>query len=325
MRVGTAREQVMSSGGPACWHEPAMCREVTEVLSVAPDGVFVDATIGGGGHAEMLLRTHPGLRLVGLDRDPAALRIAARRLHDHRHRVTLRHARFDSLSSVLDELGHPVISAALFDLGVSSAHFDQAERGFSYRREGPLDMRMDPTSGATAADLVNHTDEFTLARLLRRNADVPRAHAMARAIVADRPFSTTTELAATVSAATPAKARRRGHPARLVFQAVRIEVNSELKALDTAISSAIGRLVPGGRCAVLAYHSGEDRIVKAVLRRAAGEVPPPRPGLPPPPGTRTLVRLLWRKAKTPSSAEKAANRRASSARFRAVERLSGDS
>ena len=301
-----------------------MCREVVDVLGEAPDGVILDATVGGGGHAAALLERFPKSRLVGLDRDPDALRAATERLADHSHRVTLHHARFDSLGAVLDDIGEPEISACLFDLGVSSAQLDQPERGFSYRLDGPLDMRMDPSSAVTAADIVNRADERSLAAILRRNADERFCRRIAAAIVAERPFATTAQFARAVAEAVPAPARRRSHPARRTFQALRIEVNSELEILESAIAAAIERLVPKGRCAVLSYHSGEDRIVKSLFRREAGESPPPRPGLPPAPGLRATVGLLGRRARTPTEMEKAANHRASAARLRAVERLAKD-
>jgi len=307
---------------PEYRHRPVMCGEVVETLRAVPDGVMVDATVGGGGHALALLDAHPGLDLVGVDRDPSALDAARRRLARHRERVTLSHARFDALDEVLDGLGRGAVSGCLFDLGVSSPQLDRPDRGFSYRHEGPLDMRMDPTAGPTAADVVNTADEPALAAMLARNADEPHARRIARAIVARRPFSTTTELAAAVAAAVPARARRRGHPARRTFQAIRIEVNDELEMLDAALRRALGRLAPSGRCAVLSYHSGEDRIVKGRFRREAGEAPSPRPDLPPPPGARAEVRLLWRGARTPGPAEAAANPGAAPARLRAVEKIS---
>ena len=310
--------------GPSAYHLPVMCHEVVEVLAEAPDGVVVDATVGGGGHAEALLARAPHLSLVGLDRDPHALRAAAERLDGFGNRVVLRHGCFDALGDVLDELGRPRISACLFDLGVSSAQLDRPERGFSYRLDGPLDMRMDPASGVTAADIVNNADEHTLASILRRNADERQCRRIAAAIVARRPFSTTTELARVVAEAVPAPARRRFHPARRTFQALRIEVNRELEILETALTEAIDRLVAAGRCVVLSYHSGEDRIVKSVFRRSAGESPPPRPGLPPAPGSEAVVRLLGRRARKPTESEIATNHRASAARLRAVERLSED-
>ncbi len=303
-------------------HDPVMCREVVELFGAVAGGVVVDATIGGGGHAAALLQHCEGLHLVGIDRDPAALRAASLRLGEHRGRVTLRQARFDALGAVLDELGHPRISACLFDLGVSSAQLDRAGRGFSYRLDGPLDMRMDPSGAMTAADIVNHAGEERIASILYRNADERHSRRIARAIVARRPFSTTTQLAEAVAGAVPGPgSRRRSHPARRTFQALRIEVNSELKVLPAALAEAIDRLAPAGRCAVLSYHSGEDRIVKRVFRAAAGEPPPTRPGLPPVPGRAATVRLLHRRPLTPAQHETAFNPRAAPARLRAVERL----
>jgi 16S rRNA (cytosine1402-N4)-methyltransferase len=309
---------------PPYHHEPAMCREVVDVLREAPRGVLVDATVGGGGHAAALLESLPHLQLVGIDRDPDALRATAERLAPQRHRVTLRHARFDALGDVLDEIGHSEVSACLFDLGVSSAQLDRPERGFSYRLDGPLDMRMDPGTAVTAADIVNGADEDILADILRRNADERHARRIAAAIVAQRPFSTTAQLSGAVAAAVPVPARRRSHPARRTFQALRIEVNGELEMLERALTGALERLIDSGRCAVLSYHSGEDRIVKSVFRRAAGEVPPPRPGLPPAPGPAATVRLVGRRSRTPTESEKSSNHRAGSARLRAVERLIRD-
>ena len=309
---------------PAYHHEPVMCREVVEVLREVPEGILVDATVGGGGHAAALLESLPRMRLLGLDRDPEALRAAADRLARHSRRVTLHHATFDALGMVLDSIGQAEISACLFDLGVSSTQLDRPERGFSYRLDGPLDMRMDPATAVTAADIVNRADEGALAGILRRNADERHARRIAAAIVAQRPFTTTAQLSRAVAAAVPGQARRRSHPARRTFQALRIEVNGELEMLEGALTGAIERLAGSGRCAVLSYHSGEDRIVKSVFRRAAGESPPPRPGLPPPPGPAASVRLLSRRARTPSEPERVANHRAGSARLRAVERLTRD-
>ncbi len=309
---------------PSAYHLPVMCQEIVEVLAEVPAGVVVDATVGGGGHAEALLARAPHLRLVGLDRDPDALRAATERLAGYGDRVVLRHGRFDALGDVLDEIGQPRVSACLFDLGVSSAQLDRPERGFSYRLDGPLDMRMDPATAVTAADIVNHADERALASILRRNADERQCRRIAAAIVARRPLATTTQLARVVAEAVTAPARRRFHPARRTFQALRIEVNRELEILEGALTEGIDRLVASGRCAVLSYHSGEDRIVKSVFRRAAGESPPPRPGLPPVPGSEATARLLGRRARTPTESEKEANHRASAARLRAVERLSRD-
>jgi len=299
-----------------------MCDEVVAVLTDIPPGLVVDATLGGGGHSAALLAANDRLSILGLDRDETALEAAGTRLAPHGDRVTLRHARFDDLADTVRSLGHTMLSGCLFDLGVSSPQLDVAERGFSFRHDGPLDMRMDQSRGQTAADLVNTADERSLVGILRRNGDERHAVRIARAIVANRPFSNTGEFALVVSDAVPAPARRRGgHPARRTFQAIRIEVNDELSILADTITQAIDLLAPRGRCAVLAYHSGEDRIVKRLFRDAAGETPPPRPDLPPPPGQVAEVRLLWRGAAKPSLDEIERNPRSEAARFRAVEKL----
>jgi 16S rRNA (cytosine1402-N4)-methyltransferase len=303
-------------------HEPVMLNEVTDVLADVPDGYVVDATLGGAGHAAALLAANAHISLVGLDQDQMALGAARSRLAPHGDRVTLHHQRFDGLADVMRALGIEEISGCLFDLGVSSPQLDLAGRGFSFRNDGPLDMRMDQRTTTTAADLVNGLDERALVSVLRRNGDEPHARRIARAVVAARPINSTAELADIIRSAVPAAARRKGgHPARRSFQALRIEVNQELEILDDALSQAIALLSPRGRCAVLAYHSGEDRIVKHRFRDAAGEKPPPRPDLPPPPGYEAEVRLLWRGARKPSTEEIARNPRAEAARFRAVEKL----
>jgi 16S rRNA (cytosine1402-N4)-methyltransferase len=303
-------------------HDPVMLAEVTEVLADVPDGVVVDATVGGGGHASALLMANERISLVGLDQDQMALDVAGARLAPHGDRVTLRRRRFDGLTEELRALGVVQLSGCLFDLGVSSPQLDRADRGFSFRHDGPLDMRMDQRATATAAELVNGLDERSLVGVLRRNADEPHARRIARAIVAARPVTSTAELADIIRSAVPAAVRRKGgHPARRSFQALRIEVNQELEILDDALRQALALLSPSGRCAVLAYHSGEDRIVKRRFRDAAGEAPPPRPDLPPPPGQVAEVRLLWRGARRPSAEEVTGNPRAEAARFRAVEKL----
>lgn len=303
-------------------HDPVMLEEVVSTLAAVPEGVLVDATLGGAGHAAALLAESDHLSLIGLDRDERALAAAKGRLARFDERVSLRHARFDAISRTVRELGVEQVSACLFDLGVSSPQLDQPERGFSYRNDGPLDMRMDRSQGRTAADLVNSTDERTLAGILQRNGDERHARRIARAIIAARPISTTGELAEIVRDAVPAAARRHaGHPARKTFQAIRIEINDELSMLEGALTQALDLLAPQGRCAVLSYHSGEDRIVKHVFRDAAGEAPRPRPDLPPPPGHEASVSLLWRGARRPSDAEVERNPRAEAARFRAVEKL----
>ncbi|MGH9118259.1 MAG: 16S rRNA (cytosine(1402)-N(4))-methyltransferase RsmH [Acidimicrobiales bacterium] len=303
-------------------HRPVMVDRIVELLGQVPPGVLVDATVGGGGHAGAVLAAHPRLRLVGVDQDDQALAAAAEALAPFGDRVVLRQARFDRLQHVLEVLDEHRVSAVLFDLGVSSPQFDRPDRGFSYRHEGPLDMRMNRNQARTAGDVVNTYSEANLEAVLRRFGDERYARRIARAIVNARPVSTTVELADVVRDAIPAPARRRGgHPARRTFQALRIEVNEELAILAPSIDAAIDLLVPGGRAAVLAYHSGEDRIVKDRFREAAtgGCTCPPQ--LPCQCGAVAKVRLLRRGAWKPGPEELADNPRASSARLRAVERL----
>ena len=303
-------------------HEPVMLDSVVELFRPVPAGVIVDATIGGGGHARAVLHAHPQSRLVGIDRDAAAIDAAGAALVGFRERVTLRQARFDELGDVLDELGIDGVSGVLFDLGVSSAQFDQAERGFSYRADAPLDMRMDRRESPTAADIVNEYELDELTRLFRESGETRFARRIAKAVIAARPVTTTGQLADVVRTAIPAATRRTGgHPARRVFQALRIEVNRELEILPHAIDTAIERLVSEGRLVVLAYHSGEDRIVKDRLRGAAtGDCTCP-PGLPCVCGAVPTVRLLNRGARKPSAEEVARNPRAEAARLRAAEKL----
>jgi 16S rRNA (cytosine1402-N4)-methyltransferase len=303
-------------------HAPVMLAEVLDVFAPVEHGVIVDATLGGGSHSRAILEARPEVSLVGLDRDTDALAAAARALDDFGDRVTLRHTSFDRIAETVHELGHDEIAGFLFDLGVSSPQFDRADRGFSYRHEGPLDMRMDRSLTRTAADVVNTASEHELVDILRRYGDERHAARIAAAIIRARPITTTTELADVVRDAIPAPARRRGgHPAKRTFQALRIEVNRELEQLPGALDDAIGLLAPRGRGAVLSYHSGEDRIVKDRFRTAetGGCVCPP--GLPCACGAVPTVRLLWRGGRTPRPEELARNPRAESARLRAVEKL----
>jgi 16S rRNA (cytosine1402-N4)-methyltransferase len=298
-----------------------MADRVTDLFADVPPGVHVDATLGDGGHAERVLGAHPGLRLVGLDRDPDAIAVSEERLAPFADRVTLRQARFDQLSDVLEDLGVQGVSGVLFDLGISSRQVDEAARGFSYREEGPLDMTMGPDATVTAADIVNTWPAADLADLLARYGDEPMARRIAAAIVAARPLRTTTELAEVVSTAVPAAVRRRGHPARRTFQALRIEVNEELAQLPDALGQAIDRLVAGGRAAAIAYHSGEDRIVKSTFREAATGGCTCPVGGPCVCGAEPRVVLLKRGAWKPGDEEIAQNPRARSARLRAVQKL----
>lgn len=303
-------------------HEPVLADQVVAVLAPVPPGVVVDCTVGAGGHARLLLEHDRGRQVLGLDQDDDALVAAAQVLRGFGDRVRLRKARFDLLADIVRQEGFNSVSGVLFDLGVSSPQLDRPERGFSYRHDGPLDMRMDRSSGITAADILNTYDEERLAEILDRYADERFARRIARAIVSARPIESTLALADVVRSAIPAPARRRGgHPAKRTFQALRIEVNRELDVLDSALEQAIDLLVPRGRCAVLSYHSGEDRLVKERFRSAATGGCTCPPGLPCTCGAQPTVRLLKRGAWKPTPREVVANPRAASARLRAVERL----
>ncbi|RBY77147.1 16S rRNA (cytosine(1402)-N(4))-methyltransferase [Geodermatophilus sp. TF02-6] len=314
---------------PSAVHVPVLLERVAALLgpACALDGaVLVDATLGLAGHSLALLRAHPGLRLVGLDRDPdaraeAARRLAAASLAD---RATVVPAVFDELPGVLDRLGVEQVQAVLFDLGVSSLQLDRPDRGFSYAADAPLDMRMDPGAPRTAADVVNSYPVAELARVLRVHGEERFATRIARAIERERarePFTRTGRLAELVRASIPAATRRTGgHPAKRTFQALRIEVNDELGALARALPAAIEALAVGGRIAVITFHSLEDRIVKQTLAAGATDRTPPE--LPVPlPGHGPTLRLLTRGGEAPAAAEVAANPRAASARVRAAERI----
>jgi 16S rRNA (cytosine1402-N4)-methyltransferase len=311
-------------------HQPVMATEVVELFGPVPPGLVVDATLGGGGHASALLAAHPDLSVLGIDRDPAAVSAATGTLGRFGPRATIRRSRFDVMAHVIDEVqaelgtppGQRALSGVLFDLGVSSPQLDTAERGFSYRRDAALDMRMDPTTGRTAADVVNQYDEDTLVELFTDNGEGRFARRIARAIIAARPLTTTGQLADVVRTAIPAATRRSGgHPARRVFQAIRIAVNEELDQLATALEDALDLLAPGGRCVVIAYHSGEDRLVKSIFTRLATDNCHCPPGLPCVCGADPQFRLVSRGARRPSADEIERNPRSEAARLRVIERL----
>lgn len=302
-------------------HDPVMVEEITAVFADVPAGTVVDATLGGGGHTAALLADRSDLEVIGIDRDPAAIDAAIERLTEFADRVHTSRRRFDEFAEALAEHGVGVISGALFDLGVSSPQLDRDERGFSYRADGPVDMRMDPAQVWSAADVVNGYDEPDLARVIADHGDERFAKRIAAAIVAARPVESTTELAEIVTGAIPAPARRTGgHPAKRTFQAIRIEVNAELDVLPDALDRAIEATVPGGRVAVLSYHSGEDRIVKRRFALAAGACDCPH-DLPCVCGAVQTVRIVRGVAKRPSALEQESNRRARSARLRVVEKI----
>ena len=307
-------------------HLPVMLERSLELLRPRPGGVYVDATLGLGGHTERLLAASaPDGRVLGLDRDRAALGAARARLHAAGQRLTAVPASFADLAEVAARAGITAADGVLYDLGVSSLQLDAPGRGFAYRTDEPLDMRMDPTSGPTAADVVNTYPVAELARVLRAYGEERFAGRIARFLDDARrraPIQTTGELAELVKAAIPAAARRTGpHPARRTFQALRIEVNGELAALEASLPQAIDLLAPGGRIVVLAYHSLEDRIVKHAFAAAAGGDWSP-PELPEHVVRRTpRLRVLTRRPETPGPGEVAANPRAESAKLRAAEKL----
>ena len=316
-------------------HVPVLLQRCVELLTPAltryhADGsgaVLVDATIGAGGHAEQFLTELPGLRLIGLDRDPNALDIARARLARFADRVTLVHTRYDGLAAALAESGYAAtesVDGMLFDLGVSSMQLDRAERGFAYAQDAPLDMRMDPASPLTAADIVNKYDEAALADILHRYGEERFARRIAAHIVRERsrtPFNSTAQLVALLYQAIPAAARRTGgHPAKRTFQALRIAVNDELNSLRRALPAALDALTLGGRIVVLAYQSLEDRIVKrvfadAVASRTPVDLPVELPGHEP------RFRSLAHGAQRAPAAEIERNPRSAAVRLRALQRL----
>ncbi len=308
-------------------HVPVLLERVLELLAPALAGdrpVLVDATLGLGGHSEALLAAHPQARLIGLDRDPEALTRSTGRLARYSDRIELVHTVYDRLPEVLAGLDIDRISAALFDLGVSSMQLDLADRGFSYAHDAPLDMRMNPDDPLTAADIVNNYPVPALARVLREYGEERFALRIAQAVERRRargPLTSSAELAELVRTAIPAATRRTGgHPAKRTFQALRIEVNAELAAVQAAIPAALQALTVGGRIVVLAYHSLEDRIVKrAFAELAADRTPPDLPVRLAEAGPQ--LRLLTRGAEQAGPDEIAANPRAASVRLRAAERI----
>jgi 16S rRNA (cytosine1402-N4)-methyltransferase len=302
-------------------HQPVMVEEVLHFLAPVPDGVYVDGTVGAGGHAEAILRTVGGrCTLIGVDRDPEALSRARHNLQAFRGALKLVRADFGDLAWIVESNDAERVDGILLDLGMSSMQVDTAERGFSFRHEGPLDMRMDTSQKLTAAEVVNSYSESDLTRILRTYGEERHAGRIARAIVAARrsaPLRTTTELSQIVERAYPAGSRRQ-HPARRTFQALRIEVNGELRALEEALRAAPDVLAPGGRIVVISYHSLEDRLTKRMFERFAGRGRP-LPGLGAPRATGVLAELTPN-AVLPSTAETQRNPRASSARLRAAVR-----
>jgi len=306
-------------------HTPVLLERCLELLAPAlrEDGaVLVDATLGMAGHSEAFLDALPGLRLVGLDRDPDALAIAGERLARFGDRVDLVHTVYDGIGRALDGLGIGEVQGVFFDLGVSSMQLDRVERGFSYSQDAPLDMRMDGTAGLTAAQVVAEYDELELRRIFYDYGEEKLAPRYASRIVQARevePITTSARLVEIIQQATPAAVQRAGHPAKRVFQALRIEVNQELSVLARAMPAAIDRLAVGGRVVVESYQSLEDRIVKRELRARSTSTAPV--GLPVElPEHRPELKLLVRGAELADQDEIARNPRAASVRLRAAER-----
>jgi 16S rRNA (cytosine1402-N4)-methyltransferase len=303
--------------GEGAAHLPVLLEEAMLWLAPKPGGRYCDATVGAGGHTFALLdRSAPDGRVIGLDRDPAALATAGAQLQPFGDRVTLVHARFSEARAVLERLGMIPVDGFLVDLGVSSPQLDRPERGFSFRTDGPLDMRMDPTTGETAAELLRRVDEAELTRIIREHGEERHAARVARAIIDARrtgPVETTGKLAAIVARALPRHEHGK-NPATRTFQALRISVNDELGELERFLAVAADCLRPGGRLVVIAFHSLEDRIVKRRLRELAG-----RGGA----GSANpaQVRLLTKHVIVPGDDERARNPRARSARLRAAERV----
>jgi 16S rRNA (cytosine1402-N4)-methyltransferase len=307
-------------------HVPVFLERSLDLLApaISHDGaVVVDATLGMAGHAEAILERFPGVTLVGIDRDTEALAIARDRLAPHAARIHLVHAVYDEVARVIADLELTTVAGMFFDLGVSSLQLDRVERGFSYSKDAPLDMRMDATTERTAASILATYSESELRRIFYDLGDEKLAPRFASRIVQrreERPLTTSAELVELISAATPAAAQRAGHPAKRVFQALRIEVNQELEVLARAIPAALDALAVDGRIVVLSYQSLEDRLVKRELQARAASTAPA--GLPVElPEHRPEFRLLVRGAEVASDAERESNPRSASVRLRAAQRL----
>ena len=290
-------------------HVPVLWHEAIEFLNVQPDGFYIDATLGAGGHAEEILRRLEKGKLLGIDRDQAALAAARERLKGFGEKFIAMHGNFAQVSALQAASGFPAANGLLADLGMSSLQLDDASRGFSFSLPGPLDMRMDPSTGESAADLVNRMSERELGDLIFKLGEERHARRIARAIVKGRPFRLTTELAQVVMRAIPSRtALRHIHPATRTFQALRLAVNGELECLESFLAQALGVLKPGGRVVILSFHSLEDRIVKRALQawQRQGQ-----------------AQILTRRVVRPSEEEVKANPRSRSAKLRAAEKVPG--
>jgi 16S rRNA (cytosine1402-N4)-methyltransferase len=308
-------------------HVPVLLDRVVALLAPAldrPGSVLVDATLGLGGHSEAVLSRIEATRVIGIDRDPQALELASRRLAPYGDRFTGVHAVYDEIADVLDDLGLSAVDGVLFDLGVSSMQLDVRERGFAYAEDAPLDMRMDGTTGITAAEVLNTYDAADLTRILREYGEEKFARKIAGAVVRERakePFTSSGRLVELLYAEIPAPARRTGgHPAKRTFQALRMEVNDELAVLRRAMPASIDAINVGGRVVVESYHSLEDRLVKqAFVAATRSDVPVDMPFVPE--GHEPALRLVTRGSEKASPEEISENPRAASVRLRVIERV----
>ena len=307
-------------------HKSVLLQECIDALNIRPDGIYLDGTLGGAGHSSQIARRlTEGGRLIGVDRDRTALAAAKERLAPYADRVTLVHSNFAEIDAILESLGIPAVDGMLFDLGVSSPQLDDASRGFSYMADAPLDMRMDKDDVLTAGEVVNTWPQGELRRILYDYGEERYAPQIAAAICRARekaPVETTLELVDIIRSAMPAQAlREKQHPAKRSFQAIRIAVNDELGAVSRMMQAAVGRLNPGGRLAVITFHSLEDRIVKSEMQQAARgcTCPPEFPVCVC--GKKPLVKLVTRKPIVSGPAELEENPRARSAKLRVAEKL----
>ena len=314
-----------SLGGMDAPHRPVLLEETLTFLAPERGGLFVDCTVGLGGHSEAILKSSSDTRVVGMDLDPDALAYSRKRLAPFGNRFRAFQANFRAIASVLREANERDPNGVLVDLGVSSLQFDSPERGFSFRFDAPLDMRMDPSSGATAADLLQQLPESEIARIIFEFGEERHSRRIARRVVERReqgkPITTTTELADLVRLAVGGNKRNQIHPATRTFQALRIAVNKELEGLGEFVETAVDLLIPNGRFAGISFHSLEDRILKRELRRLSGhcECPPRLPVCSC--GARKVVEVLTRRPVLPGAGEVDENPRARSAKLRAARKL----
>lgn len=306
-------------------HISVLLNECIENLNIKPDGIYVDGTLGLGGHSEQILKRLDGGRLIGIDRDESAIRRTGERLREYADKMTLVHGNFCDVAEILDSLGIPAVDGMLFDLGVSSPQLDEAQRGFSYMNDAPLDMRMDNTSAYTAWNVVNETDEAELARILSDFGEERYARRIASKIVRrreEKTIETTLELVEVIKSAMPAPAlREKQHPAKRSFQAIRIAVNDELGAVDRMMQTAPDKLKAGGRLCVISFHSLEDRIVKSGIAARENGCTCPREAPICICGFRQTLKSVYRKPIVPGEDELEYNPRARSAKLRVAEKV----